>query len=385
MEGTGNLSSLASPQQPDISVSGAASGTLTVQVIAGNAGAALSASGFAGATVSSTGNTLSVTGTQGQVNAALASLELVEPGTSTRDVLTLAATDPGYLSTQTSLLVNVVPPTGPAFVAPEQIVTLQPNALDALPDLLLSDPIASGLAAMGLGQEETLTLTLSVASGLLFLPGFSNVSAISADGVGTGTITLSFTADDIGALNSLLSGLEFAGPAGGEELNYVLRDASGVLPAALTYGNIYLNIAGTAGSNGTVAAGTQTLTLGDQTLTGTLDVAGTSSVLGDISGAGAVMVAPDASLQLPYNALSLNGTSLDFGTIDATTLIASGILLVADGASLAGPVLLGTNALLDFTGTLVADGAEALDFGQAVSLASGAVLTGNGTLLAGNF
>ena len=58
---------------------------------------------------------------------------------------------------------------------------MQPNALDALPDLLLSDPIASGLAAMGLGQEETLTLTLSVASGLLFLPGYTDASAIAAE------------------------------------------------------------------------------------------------------------------------------------------------------------------------------------------------------------
>ncbi len=378
------MSSLDSPQQ-GISVSGAATGTLTVQVIAGNAGAALSASGLAGATVSSNGGTLSLTGTQTEVNAALASLELVEPGSSTRDVLTLTATDPGYLGTQTNLLVEVVPSTGPAFVAPKQIVTLQPNALDTLPDLLLSDPIASGLAAMGLGQEETLTLTLSVTSGLLFLPGFTNASAIATEGLGTGTITLSFTADEIGALNSLLSGLEFAGPAGGEELNYALSNEAGVLPDALTYGNIYLNIAGTAGTNGTLAAGSQTLQLGNQTLTGTLDVTGTIAALGNIGGAGAVMMAPDASLELPYNNLSLSGTSLDLGNISAGTLAASDTLLMAEGASLAGPILLGTAALLDFTGTLVADGAATLAYMPAVSLAAGAVLSGDGTLLAGNF
>ena len=385
LSGTGTLSSIDVLPPGGVSVSGADSGILAVQVIAGNAGAMLSASAWAGATVSSDGNTLSITGTQGQVNAALASLELVEPSAATRDVLTLSASDPGFVSTQTAMAVEVVPTTGPAFIAPKLIVTLEPNALDALPDLLLSDPIAGGLAAMGLGQEETLTLTLAVASGMLFLSGYTDASAIAANGLGTGTITLSFTADDIGALNSLLAGLEFAGPAGGEHLDYALRDASGVLPDVLTYGNIYLNIAGTAGTGGTLTAGSQGLVLGGETLSGTLAVTGTTAVLGDVSGAGAVMVAPDASLELSYNALSLGGTSLDFGTIDATTLSEAGTLVVGDGASLDGPVLLKAGALLDFTGTLDADVSATLGYEEAVSLGAGAVLTGDGTLFAGNF
>ncbi len=112
---------------------------------------------------------------------------MVEPGGATSDVLTLSASDPGFVSTQTAIAVDVVPLSGPAFVAPKQIVTLQPNALDAMPDLLLSDPISSGLAAMGLGQEATLTLTLAVTSGMLFLPGYTDASAIAASGLGTGT------------------------------------------------------------------------------------------------------------------------------------------------------------------------------------------------------
>jgi hypothetical protein len=390
LSGTGTLASLALSSLADgppsgISVSGATSGTLTVQVIAGNASAGLSASGLAGASISENANTLSITGTQTQVNAALASLELTEPGSAATDVLTLSASDPGFLATRTALAVDVIPLTGPAFVAPALIVTLQPNALDALPDLLLSDPIASGLAAIGLGQDETLTMTLAVASGVLFLPGFTDASAIAASGLGTGTITLNFTADDIAALNTLLAGLEFAGPAGGEHLDYALRNEAGVLPDVLTYGNIYLNIAGSAGANGTLAAGSQNLALGGATLAGTLDVTGTTAVLGDISGTGAVIVAPDASLELPYNALRLGGTSLDFGTIGATTLAVSGTLLDGDGTSLAGPVLLGAGASMDFTGTLVADGAATLGYQQALSLGAGAVLTGGGTLLAGNF
>ena len=385
LDGTETLSSIDVMPPGGVSVSGAAAGTLALQVIAGNAGAMLSASASAGATVSSDGNTLSITGTEGQVNAALASLELVEPGGATGDVLSLSASDPGFVSTQTNIAVDVAPLSGPAFVAPKQIVTLQPNALDAMPDLLLSDPIATGLAAMGLGQEETLTLTLAVASGMLFLPGYTDASAIAASGLGTGTITMSFTADDIGALNSLLAGLEFAGPAGGEHLDYALRDASGVLPEVLTYGNIYLNIVGSAGTGGSLAAGSQGLVLGGETLSGTLAVTGTTAVLGNISGAGAVVVAPDASLELPYNALALGGTSLDFGNIEATTLNEAGTLVVGDGASLGGPVLLGVGALLDFTGTLVADASASLGYAEAVSLGAGAVLTGDGTLFAGNF
>jgi hypothetical protein len=97
------------------------------------------------------------------------------------------------------------------------------------------------------------------------------------------------------------------------------------------------------------------------------------------------MVAPDASLELPFNALSLGGTSMDFGTIGATTLAESGTLVIANDASLAAPVLLGTGALLDFTGTLAADGAATLGYEEAISLDASAVLTGDCTLLAGNF
>ena len=89
---------------------------------------------------------------------------------------------------------------------------------------------------------------------MLFLPGYSALSPISAAGLGTGEIFLNFTADDIGALNALLSGLEFIGPAvsGGEHLSYALRNLTGVLPNARTYGNVYLNIAGANGAGGTL-------------------------------------------------------------------------------------------------------------------------------------
>jgi hypothetical protein len=141
----------------------------------------------------------------------------------------------------------------------------------------------------------------------------------------------------------------------------------------------------TAGTNGTVTAGSQTVVLSGETLAGTATITGTTSVLGNISGTGSVVVTPDANLELPDSGLSLGGTSLDYGTIGATTLTEAGALMIADGADFSGEIMLGTAALLDFSGMLVADGAETEDFQEAISLTTGAVLTGSGTLEAGNF
>ena len=386
MGGNAVLSSLGNLPPGGIAVTDPASpGTLSVQIVAGNSTAALSASSLGGATVSSNGNTLSLTGTALQVNSALAGLELTESASLSHDVLTLTASDPLALPTQTDIVVAIVPQTGPAFVAPPLIVTIQSNALDTISGLLLSDPIASGLAAMGLGAEEALNLTLSVPSGILLLPSYTNASGIAASGLGTGTIELSFTAADLGALNSLLAGLAFVGPqvTAGEHLSYALRHVSGVLPTAITDGNIFLHFNGQAGTSTPLAGGSQFVLPVGGTLAGV--ISGITASLGDLSAPGGVVIAPDASLQLPYNALTLSGTSFDYGVLGATALSESGALLVADGATLGGLLQLGTAGLLDFNGLLVAGNAEALNFQQEVSLSQGALLTGNGTLQAGNF
>ncbi len=77
LDGTGTLSSIDVMPPGGVSVSGPASGTLALQVIAGNAEAMLSASASAGATMSSDGNTLSIPGTQGQVECGASE----DPGT----------------------------------------------------------------------------------------------------------------------------------------------------------------------------------------------------------------------------------------------------------------------------------------------------------------
>ncbi len=383
--GNPTLSSLAVLPPGGISLSGFP-GQLSLQIIAGNAAALLSASAIGGAVVTGNGNTLSLSGSALQVNDALASLELTEPTGAGFDVLSLSATAPG-LAAQTAIAVDIIPPTGPAFVAPATLVTIAPNALDSLPYLYLSDPIASGLAQMGLGQQETLNLTLAVPSGVLFLPGYSDTSPIAATGLGTGEIILNLTADDIGALNSLLSGLEFAGPslAGGEELSYALRNLAGVLPGALSFGNIFLNVAGPPGPGGTLAAGSQTAILGDATFSGGAPITGTTSVLGNVEAASGVALTPTGNLELPDNTLFLGGTSLDFGSLGANALGLGGALVIGDGADLSGPLSLGPASSLDFNGVLTSGGAETQNYQQAVTLAAGAILSGNGTLLAGNF
>ncbi|GLR66284.1 hypothetical protein GCM10010909_09640 [Acidocella aquatica] len=384
--GNAVLSSMANTPPGAIVVTDPASpGTLNVQIIAGNSGAALSASSLGGATVAANGNTLSLSGTALQVNTALASLEVNEPATLSRDVLTLTASDPLALAAQTNIMVDIVPQAGPAFAAPPRIVTIQANTLDSIAGMLLSDPIASGLAAMGLGTQETLTLDLSVASGILLLPGYTSASGIAASGLGTGTIALSLTANGIGALNTLLAGLAFVGPkiTGGEHLYYALRQVSGPLPTALTYGNIFLNIIGTAGSGATLTAGSQTVLTTGGTLGGV--PGGITTALAGATAPGGLAITPDSSLQLPYSALTLGGTSYDYGTLGAASLNLAGTLVVAGSATLGGPLALGTAGLLDFNGLLVAGNAETLNNQLEISLAAGGVLTGNGTLLAGNF
>ncbi|MDE2458440.1 MAG: hypothetical protein KGL20_04315, partial [Rhodospirillales bacterium] len=143
--------------------------TITLQLVAANAGASMTASSGGGVSVVANGNTLQISGTAAQVNAALGTLAFTEPSGTASDVISLTATDSVGATAQSGFALAVAAQTSPAFVAPAQIVTLSPNQPLALPDLLLSDPTASALAAMGLGGQETLQLTLAVSQGALLL------------------------------------------------------------------------------------------------------------------------------------------------------------------------------------------------------------------------
>ncbi len=363
-----------------------AGANITVQLIAANSAAMITASASGGASVIAGGNTLQISGSATQVNAALATLEFSEPSGTGSDLVAISASDNAGLATQSGFALGIASQTAPAFVNPAKLVTLSPNQPLALPDLLLSDPTASALADMGLGNEETLQLTLSVPAGVMLLPGYSALSGMTAEGIGTGTIELTLSANDIGALNTLLASLEFAGPSlsSGQHLTYDLWNLDGVLPRDVTSGNIYLNTVGTPANAATYTLGTQTLITGATTLSGTLGIIGTLSTMGNIQG-GAISIAPGAVLELPYNSALLSGTSYDFGTLAAQELVESGQFLIGGTASLQGEMVLGTNALVDFAGGLSVDTGAANDFQEGLTLASGAVLEGGGALNVGDF
>ncbi len=381
------LSSLQALPPGAISIADPFGLAISVTLVAQNTGAAFSASATGGATVASAGNMLVVTGLQAQVNAALASLEVTEFAGAPNDIITLTATDTAGLAATTQIAVDVAAATGPAFAAPPASLTLQPYSLTGLAGLVLGDPAATGLAAAGLGAQEVMQITLAAASGILLLPGLSAFGGIAAEGVGTGQIILTFTADDLPAVNTLLAGLEFAAPAATSGLAYSMRDVSGPLGGASTNGNITLNITGTPGQAGTLAAGADTLLLGAASLAaGTrLAISGELASLGGIAGGAAVTIAADGALTAPYNTIALGGTSFDFGTLIAGGLSETGALLIADGATIGGLFSLGAAGLVDFAGNLLA-AANAPSFGApGFVLGAGALITGSGTLLAGNF
>ncbi len=387
LAGNASLSSLLGPG-PGIVLSGAAaSDTISLNLVAGNITAKITSSSAAGATIMANANSLSLSGTQAQVDAALASLSLSEPAGGSFDVLSLSVTDMAGGSVQSALAVDVGSSLGPAFVAPPLLVTLTPDSLTSIPGLLLADPVASALAAMGLGHEETLSLTLAVAQGALLLPGLDALSGIAVSGLGTNMLELSCTADEIGQLNTLLAGLVFAGPSlsGGQNLDYALFNLTGVLPRLVTYGNIFLNNTGSSAANGTFIAGGQTLITGDTNLFGgTLGVPGTLALLGTLAN-GAVLVTPGAVLEVPDNGMTLSGTSLDFGVLGAPSLSLAGTLLAAQNLSLAGTVQLSAGAQLFVENGFTAGGAGLSAYQPELVMAPGAVLAGSGTVQAGNF
>jgi hypothetical protein len=379
-------SSLGADPPQGIFVQDPGGGTMTVTIIAGNAGATMSASSLGGATVASQGNTLTLIGIAAQVNAALASLEFFEPAGVSSDFITMNAAEVGEWSGSVGIALQVASTFGPAFAGPPESLALAAWTLDQLPGLVIGDPALSALVAAGQGAEETLQLTLSVASGVLLLPNFSALSGVAATGIGSGEVELTFTGDQLAEVNELLAALEFAGPAGTSGLAYGLRNLSGPLGSSITSGNIALGISGTVGATRTIVTGADTLILGVETVAGgIITVNGITSDLGGIAGGAALLIAPDAAFEMPYNTLNLSGTSTDEGFLAAADLNESGTLIITGSAAIGGVLNLGGAGLIDFAGTLVTAGEAQNEYQTGLSLAAGAVVTGDGVLDAGNF
>lgn len=202
--------------------------------------------------------------------------------------------------------------------------------------------------------------------------------------MGSGTIELTLTADEIASLNTLLTGLEYLGPASEQQLDYSLFNMSGVLPYAVTHGGLTMTTAGTPGTNGSFALGGQTLLTNGETIAGTLDVTGALSVLGDLIG-GAVSIAPGAVLETPYDDMTLSGSSVDFGTLFANELTLSGTMLMPGAMTLDGELALKAGARLEFTDGLTVFSTADNSFDVGLNMGVGAVIQGNGTLMVGNY
>jgi hypothetical protein len=373
------LSSLAALPPYGITVTDPDSGdALTLTVVAANP-ATLSASAAGGAGVVANGNTLVLTGTPVQVNAALASLSLQEPANATSDRLALTANDPSVLPANTDIAVRITPAGTLGFAAPPLSLTIQPNALAVLPGLILGDPAASALAAAGQGRDQVLEIVLTVGAGILLLPGLSPVSGIIVSGQGSGTMALVFTADQLNTVNAALAGLTYAGP-GNTQLNYSMTNLSGPLGAALTYGQLALVSAGSIGANGSLATGHDTVILGPGS--GAVDITGLTAETGNFSGG--IFVGVAGTLEMPSGVLSLSGTSEDFGALAATALDVTGTAIFADGGDIGGEISISAHGMIDFGGTLIAGGSAKAAGQLALSLAANAVLLGSGTLSLGN-
>ncbi len=379
-------SSLGAAPPGGIYVDDPGSGTVTLSIVATDTSAAFSASGAGGATVSSNGNTLTITGLAFQVNAALATLEIFEPAGAVSDTIKLTAAEAGELPASTAIGVDVASTSGPSFVSPPTSLALAAWALDSIPGLVISDPALESLIAAGQGGQETLQLTLSAASGVLLLPNVSKISGITASGIGSNEVLLTFTGDQLAAVNALLAGLGFAGPAGTSGLDYGLRDLSGPLGPTVTSGSVTLAITGSAGAAQTIVTGDDTVILGLESIqAGTITVSAITTDLGGIEGGVALSTLPDARFDALYDTLDLGGTSFDDGSFWALALTELGTLVVEDAATVGQALYLGPAGVIDVSGTLVG-GALAATLGQeGFSLAAGAILAGNGALVAGNF
>jgi hypothetical protein len=391
LAGDAAVSSLDALPPYGIEITDPSGGTFAVTLIAA-AAAGLTASGVAGATIAANADTLTVTGNQAQVDAALASLEITETS-SGADRLSITVSDSLALSARSTVAIASLPTLGPAFVAPPLAFTLAPEALDAIGGLVLSDPLESAFAAMGYGtgislsgagQEGTLRVILTVGNGVLLLPGFSPSGGITASGLGTGSLALTCDANELAALNALLAGLDYVGPAGEDELEYSAQDLLNGQAFDGTFGRIFLRLKGNAGTAETLVAGTQTLGLGGASLGGALGVTGTLVMQSTSAASVTLAVAPAASLEVSATSLTLAGTSLDEGALSAAALAVAGTLLIADGMDFANAAAIGTAGHVLATGLIDLLASETLAGAVALSLAAGATFEGDGTLLLGN-
>ena len=393
---------------------------------------AFSASSAGGATVALGSNAITISGTATQVNDALASLAIGASASGT-GTLGVSATS-GGTTLATTIAVQALADSPPAFVAPPASLPLTAGVAQTL-GLAIADDPAALLAGFGLAAE-TLAVSLIASSGALLLDAAAH-NDVGVAGNGTGTLVLTAASGDLAGLRAALDAVRLDATAAGT-LEYVLRQTGGPLPDAVTSGSLSFSVTGSAatggeswnGGNGdwqTAAdwSGAQVpgpgtdITIGNGAVLGgyglgaVLDVAaGASVALAGAFGVAAATLASGATAAIG-GALSIaGGLSLDsstlvvgaagaleaagvtlssgaalaaFGALSIDGLDAAGAALLPGGGTLGGPIGIPGGGVVDFAGTLEADGAAPNTGYNAISLAAGGTLEGAGLLMAGNF
>ena len=187
---------------------------LTVTVSDG--GGLLSASGAGGASVGGAGTTsLTLTGTLGQVNAALGSLSILEASAG-GDTVVVNANDgrPGGTGTG-SFTVSTAPANVPPLLSVPGTQAETAGTSAAITGVSVADPDAASAG-------ETITVTLADAAGLLSASG---AGGATVGGSGTTSLQVSGTLAQVNAALGTLAILE--GAAGSDTVNLAVSDGRG--------------------------------------------------------------------------------------------------------------------------------------------------------------
>jgi hypothetical protein len=411
---------------------GNAGAAITITLIASASGVSLSASSAGGAGISGNGGTLTISGSEAEVNAALASLDLTSAGAFS-GVLSIQAADNQGASKSTTLGLTGYADPPLAFVAPPGTFASPLGMQTPLTGLTLAADGAVALALAG-AAPEMMALTLISTNGPLLLDPTA-AAGIAISGDATGTLVLGFASSDLPQLNAALAAVDLVENGAGT-LSYIAREVGGPLVPFVTSGSLTYspdNIASASsetwiGGNGlwqagadwsgglapdgqtgisifssetiagigaasvlTLAAGATLALSADVAVHGSLVAANATLDLAGSAGGPAALFAlagsfSGSSVLIENAALSIQNT-LDFSTqsavlVDAAGTLDAGFLILGAGDSLTdfgsltgGALDLGTGAEAFLPGGGI--------LGQTVSMASGAVIDFAGLLEAG--
>lgn len=409
------------------------SGSGAVITVTLSSGASLSASSAGGATVINGNGAITLSGDLAQIEAALASL-IISDATAGTTTLSISATD-GTLTTSTTLAVDVLPDSPPAFVAPPSSLALTAGIAAPL-GLTFADDPAAALAVMG-AAPESLAITLIATSGILLLDQAS-FAGIGVAGNASGTIILSATSNDLAELDAALGAVALDAASGGSLL-YIGSQTGGPLAITDSSGSLTYSETGTITANTESWIGQQPDWQSASAWSGgftpglaTAVSIGNGATIAGYGVAASMAIGAAATVQLEgeiaVDTLSLNGASAlrlgdaalsvadsltiaqstlfvgVAGTIEATAVTLGaqsalinlgamtvgglddvGFALLPGGAVLDGPVAVASGGAIDFAGILQSDSAASVTGLTAISLSANATIDGAGTLIAGNF